>query len=276
MKSIIAIFSFVFHVCIFAQNCIDPSLIDPNVFCTQEINPVCGCDGITYQNACIAQTTAGVTSYTLGECALPDSCQQIPNSVNFGACAMALGWANYESGCQMVSGCSMIGSDGIDYSNSFFTSSYACNSVCMSDTAIILNCIDTSLIDLQTPCPNLYFPVCGCDSVTYFNACEAIYYHGVTQYTEGPCGQTAITEESTHDFLMLPNPFNDLLKITFFTPSFQKQLSLYGMDGVLLFREIFSEQFHVIDLSFLRNGNYMIEIQSLDDASMYHRKVIKL
>lgn len=276
MKSLIVFLSFVLSTCFFAQDCIDTSLIDPSVVCTTEFNPVCGCDGITYPNACIAQTTVGVSSYTMGTCSLTDSCQQIPDSVNFGICTMVLGWANYESGCQMISGCSMIGSDGIDYTNSFFTSSYACNSACISDTTIVLTCIDTSLIDMQVACPNLYLPVCGCDSVTYFNACEAMYYHGITTYSSGSCEQTNIHEELPPKFSISPNPFNDLLSIEDFVSSGNVQLSVYSMDGKLLFRAMYSEHSHVIDLSFLKSGNYLIEIQSLNDSFIYRKKLQKI
>ena len=49
------------------------------------------------------------------------------------------------------------------------------------------DCIDTSLIDLNAVCYDLWDPVCGCDGVTYSNDCYAINLAGVTSFTPGPC-----------------------------------------------------------------------------------------
>ncbi len=49
--------------------CVDEALraAGEDKACTKDYRPVCGCDGVTYSNACAAEV-AGVTRTTVGEC----------------------------------------------------------------------------------------------------------------------------------------------------------------------------------------------------------------
>ena len=63
---------------------------------------------------------------------------------------------------------------------------FACSSDSDNDDEFGV-CIDETLINLQTPCPLIYYPVCGCDGNTYNNSCEAFNLYGVIAFEDGVC-----------------------------------------------------------------------------------------
>ena len=170
----------------------------------------------------------------------------------------------------MISGCSMIGSDGNDYTAYFFTNSYACNSLCMSDTTVVLPCIDTSLIDISVQIPNIYQPVCGCDSVTYQNSAEAMYHHGIVSYVDGECPTNGLSNLKDTPFSVYPNPFNDELVIQLINEE-ALSFELFSTDGKEQDVEFTTYgNVIVLDTKHLQRGMYILVIRNqYTDAKKY-------
>lgn len=242
------------------NNCINPGQIDVSVMCPGVIDPVCGCDSMTYNNECEAYYYGGVSSWTPGPCQPVelDTCMVIPPGVDFGACAMPLGIIRQNDSCFAVSGCSMIGSNGIDYSGYFFNSLYACNNLCANDTLITLLCIDSNLINLNVLCPGVIEPVCGCDSVTYQNACIAQNYYGVSNYQPGPCPDASLIPTDFNDILIYPNPSHSVIYISGIGMEFINSIRILSIDGRVVYK---AEFFEAIDILTLAKGNYVISIE---------------
>ena len=187
-----------------------------------------------------------------------DTCEVIPLGVDFGLCSMALGWALTDSGCVVLSGCGWIGSDGIDYTSSFFSSSYECNSACLQDTVVMLSCIDSSLINLQVLCPGIFEPVCGCDSVTYENSCVATNYFGFRSFYPGECATSKVNQLAKQPIQVFPNPSNG----TFCLSPLQlgSDLRFYNLYGQLVFQVIAQSTEIKIELEHLPKGYYLFTI----------------
>lgn len=130
-----------------SSQCIDESLIDPEVICPGLWAPVCGCNGVTYGNSCEAQYIGGVTEWTDGECAPAPQCLDLVN-LDFGMCEMWLGYALVDGQCSGLSGCGYI-IDEVDYSPYFFQEQDACIASCQpTDSCMDLNGIDFGLCSM--------------------------------------------------------------------------------------------------------------------------------
>ena len=49
------------------NDCYDATKVDPEAVCTMQYDPVCGCNGKTYSNACVAQSR-GILRWEPGAC----------------------------------------------------------------------------------------------------------------------------------------------------------------------------------------------------------------
>ncbi len=165
------------------SSCQDSTLINELILCSEVVDPVCGCDGETYVNECIAQYRHGITSWTKGACAgnfCVDS-SQIDTSV---ICPTI-----YDPVC---------GCDGITYGNDCEALRNGVTSWSKGACGDEI-CQDSNLINSLIICSTIYDPVCGCDGITYSNECEAQYRHGISQYTHGPCIELGCVDSSSID-----------------------------------------------------------------------------
>lgn len=179
--------------------------------CPLNIDPVCGCDGLTYNNSCMANQ-AGTSIAFDGECP-PPPCQ-VTSDCGFGEyCVKDLGSCQSIGFCQDAPlDCPLLivpepkcGCDGLDYDSECWanlaltTVAYdgTCQPACQNDGDCgFLEYCDTAHNGCGMPgacrikpdiCAPILEPVCGCDETSYDNACFAAQM-AVSVVGAGVCG----------------------------------------------------------------------------------------
>ena len=164
-------------------------------FCPEYFSPVCGCDGETYDNICFLQS-AGQSLDHEGECGGGQECKDLTD-VDFGACAMFMGYGLMNGQCVGISGCGCM-----DYCDAIFDSMDACKESCMGppDCGGPCDCYDLYGNDFTDPCP-MMCPTCDnywtCEGGSCMENCGPVPPE--IQECVWPCGDEEICGNGIDD-----------------------------------------------------------------------------
>jgi len=168
-------------------SCVDEARVDSTINCPKDLRPVCGCNNVTYKNACAAKRN-GVRKWREGVCrenngGNPDDSTNVKRCIDRTLIKPNVNCPDYK---RPVCGC-----DDKTYVNPCDAKRHGVikwkEGKCGGDTNPGDKCIDKSIVDPNRNCPREAKPVCGCNGKTYLNPCDA-KRHGVIKWKEGKCG----------------------------------------------------------------------------------------
>lgn len=177
---------------------------DPNcVKCNTVYNPVCGINGVTYQNLCSMIECAGVTKASIGPCGSPSFI--IPEEPSICPCSFSFSPVCGNDGITYINSCLLICAGVSKKSDNACMRPCGCTTiykpVCSTDmntfdNECLLRCInEQKMYDGKCPtstpsncqhCSGYTQPVCGNNGVTYDNSCY-LQCAKVEKYSDGPC-----------------------------------------------------------------------------------------
>ncbi len=176
--------------------------------CFDSFSPRCGCDGITYDNSCLV-AMAGVSIDHFGacvevvcasndDCDITEFCSTAPATCGgSGICSprpaacpaiylpvCGCNGTTYENKCKADEARVSVDYDGECNASCITDVDCGTGEFCKTPTGI---CASTGTCTPQpAKCPAIYSPVCGCDRITYDNACLADQA-GMSLGTVGTC-----------------------------------------------------------------------------------------
>lgn len=165
-----------------SDDCIDKARRDSKVkiACSSTIEPVCGCDAVTYDNECKA-SNAGVKRFTAGPCATDNKGGNSPKDDCIGDRSTKPCTSTPDNVC---------GCDGKTYLNPCAAERAGVKRFtkgpCGNDSNGSAGTDDCIGEKSTKPCNSIPENVCGCDGKTYLNPCAA-ERAGVRRFTKGPC-----------------------------------------------------------------------------------------